>query len=121
MENNICHGIRVPCVIELVLQGSDTILYAMHTQNRPGIHHGCEGIRGVEGNLLLVLCRYYQYFPYQFLYVHICTPYLGGVRSEADVANFVTQTRSEYLKESCKDIDTVRNMNIVARSNLLGY
>jgi hypothetical protein len=26
--------------------------------------------------------------------------------------DFVTQTRSRYLKESCKDIDTVRNMNI---------
>ena len=88
-QSYICHGIRVLCVIELVLQGSDTILYAMHTQNRPGIHHGCESIRGVEGSLLLVLCRYYQYFPYQFLYtVHICTPYLGGVRSEADVAKF---------------------------------
>ena len=57
--------------------------------DRPGIHHGCESIRGVEGSLLLVICRYYQYFPYQFLYtVHICTPYLGGVRSEADVAKF---------------------------------
>ncbi len=32
--------------------------------------------------------------------------------------DFVTQTRSRYLKESCKDIDTVRNMNIIARSEL---
>jgi hypothetical protein len=31
-QSNMCHGIRIPCVIELVLQGSDTILYAMHTQ-----------------------------------------------------------------------------------------
>ncbi len=35
--------------------------------------------------------------------------------------DFVTQTRSRYLEESCKDIDTVRNINIVARSDLLRY
>jgi hypothetical protein len=35
--------------------------------------------------------------------------------------DFVTQTWSRYLKESCKDIDTVRNINIVARSDLLRY
>jgi hypothetical protein len=98
-QSYICHGIRVPCVIELVLQGSDTILYTMHTQNRPGIHHGCESIRGVEGSLLLVLCRYYQYFPYQFLYtVHICTPYLGGVRSEADVAKFCYTNKEQIFE-----------------------
>ncbi len=79
-------------------------------------------IRGVESDLLLVLCRYFQYFPYQFLYtVHICTPYLGGVRSEADVARFCYTNKEQIFEESCKDIDTVRNMNIVARSDLLRY
>jgi len=34
---------------------------------------------------------------------------------------FVTQTRSGYWKESCKDIGTVGNMNMVAGSYLLHY
>ena len=56
-------------------------------------------IRGVEGDLLLVLCRYFQYFPYQFLYtVHICTPYLGGVRSEADVARFCYTNKEQIFE-----------------------
>ena len=46
---------------------------------------------------------------------------LGGVRSEADVARFYYTNKEQIFEGSCKDIDTVRNMNIVARSDLLGY
>ena len=47
-QSYICHGIRVPCVIELVLQGSDTIPYTMCTQMDQGIHHGV-GVKCVRG------------------------------------------------------------------------
>jgi hypothetical protein len=40
---------------------------------------------------------------------------LGGVRSEADVARFSYTNKEQIFEESCKDIDTVRNVNIVAR------
>ncbi len=90
--------------------------------DRPGIHQGVKSIGGVEGSLLLVLCRCFQYFPYKFLYtVHICTPYLGGVRSEADVAKFCYTNKEQIFERSCRDIDTVRNVDILARSDLLGY
>ncbi len=121
-QSYICHGIQVSCVIEHVLQGSDTIPYTMHTQTDQEYTMDVKNIRGVEGSLLLVLCRYFQYFPYQFLYtVHICTPYLGGVRSEADVARFCYTNKEQIFEKSCKDIDAVGNINIVARSDLLGY
>jgi hypothetical protein len=44
---------------------------------------------------------------------------LGGVRSEADVARFSCTNKEQIFERSCKDIDTVRNVNIVARSDLL--
>ncbi len=46
---------------------------------------------------------------------------LGGVRSEADVARFYYKNKEQIFEGSCKDIDTVRNVNIVARSDLLRY
>ncbi len=35
--------------------------------------------------------------------------------------DFIAQTKSRYLKESFKDIDTVRNIEIAARSGLFRY
>ncbi len=40
---------------------------------------------------------------------------LGGVRSEADGARFSYTNKEQIFEGSCKDIDTVRNVDVVAR------
>ncbi len=87
--------------------------------NRLGMHHRCECIK-CTGSYITSIMPLFSILsvpiPVFFSYVYTL---LGGVRSEADVARFCYTNKEQILEGSCKDIDTVRNMNIVARSDLL--
>ncbi len=88
--------------------------------NRLGMHTKCEGIMCTGRQLYYQIMSLFSIhsvpIPVFCSYVYTL---LGGVRSEADGARFSYTNKEQIFEGSCKDIDTVRNMDIVARSDLL--
>jgi hypothetical protein len=70
-------------------------------------------IGNVEDNYIICIM---PLFSVPSVPIPICCSYmytlLGGVRSEADVARFYCTNKEQIFEESCKDIDTVRNIEI---------
>ncbi len=55
-------------------------------------------VRGVKDGLLLVLCIVFSTFRTYSCILLICTPYVGGVRSEADVASFCYTNKEQIFE-----------------------
>ncbi len=98
-----------------VFWNSGTLLYTTRTQEKPGVTHSVN----YTGSVLGQLCYTVTFFTSFYSAVRICTPcwVVWGVR--LTLLDFIAQTRSRYLKESFKGIDTVRNM--VAGCGLFCY